>query len=202
MKRVVLFSLIFFTTCLHAQETTKVWTLRELIDYAVSNNLTIKRTTYSVETGQINALQSKMAMLPTVNASGSYGYNWGRTIDPTTNNFTENRVESANLSTNSSLLLWNGFRLFYNMKQTDVELDALNEDLIKARNDVILNVINLYLSVVFNKELYNVAQLQVRSTQDQLERTRKLAEAGSVARADVLNLDAPMSSMSFSVRTH
>lgn len=189
------------TSFTYAQEGKKVWTLRELIDHAVSNNLTVKRSTYNVETGQINFLQSKMAMLPTLNASGSYGWNWGRTIDPTTNNFTENKVESSNISTNSSLLLWNGFRLFYNMKQSDVELDAASEDLIKARNDVILNVITLYLNVVFNKELLGNAQFQVKSTQEQLDRTRKLADAGSVPLADVLNLDAQLATNEVNVIT-
>jgi outer membrane protein len=78
------------------------------------------------------------------------------------------------------------------MKQSDADLDAASEDLIKARNDVILNVITLYLNVVFNKELYAVAQYQLKSTNEQLERTKKLADAGSVPLADVLNLDAQL----------
>lgn len=179
--------------------TAKKWTLRELVDHAVSNNLTVKRSLYGVETGEVNYLQSKMAMLPTLNASGSYGGNWGRTINPATNNFTENRTITSNLNANASLLLWNGFRLFYNMKQNDTELDALNEDLIKSRNDVILNVITLYLNVVFNKELLAVAQYQVKSTQEQLTRTQKLSDAGSVPKADVLNLDAQLATNELNV---
>jgi outer membrane protein len=131
-----------------------------------------------------------MAMLPNLNASGNYGFNWGRTIDPTTNNFTENEIRNSNLSATSSLLLWNGFRLLYNMKQSDVDLDAANQDMIKARNDVVLNVITLYLNVVFNKELLAVAQVQLKSTQEQLERTKKLVDAGSLPQSNVLDLDA------------
>jgi outer membrane protein len=177
----------------------KVWTLKELVDHAVSNNLTVKRGMYGVETSEINFLQSKMTMLPTLNASGSYGGNWGRTINPATNNFTENRTISSNLNANTSLLLWNGFRLFYAMKQSDAELDAANEDLIRARNDVILNVITLYLNVVFNKELLTVAQYQVKSTQEQLDRTIKLSAAGSVPQADVLNLEAQLATNELNV---
>ena len=192
MKKYVVLVLICLFFSAAAQENKKVWTLREIIDYAVSNNLTIKRSAYGVRTGEINLLQSKMAMLPNLNANGNYGINWGRTIDPTTNIFTENEIRNSNLGATSALLLWNGFRLFYNLKQSDAELDAANEDLIKARNDVILNVITLYLNVVFNKELYTVAQLQLNTTQEQLQRTKKLADAGSVPLADVLNLDAQL----------
>lgn len=187
------------TSFAFGQEVKKTWTLRELIDYAIANNLAVKRSNYNVRTGEINLLQSKMAMLPNLNANGNYGINWGRTIDPTTNIFTENEVRNSNLSASSSWLLWNGFRLFYNLKQNDTELEAINEDLIKARNDVILNVITLYLNVVFNKELYSVAQLQVKSTQEQLVRTRKLADAGSVPIGDVLNLEAQLATNELSV---
>lgn len=199
MKRVILLSAFLLAAAVGQTQDKKVWTLRELIDYAISNNLAIKRGTYAVQSGEINALQAKMAMLPTLNANGNYGFNWGRTIDPTTNIFTTSEVKSSNLGANSSLLLWNGFRLFYNLKQGEVDLNVANEDLLKAKNDVILNVITLYLNVVFNKELYNVAQLQVKSTQEQLDRTKKLADAGSVPSADVLNLDATLATNELNV---
>lgn len=193
MRRILLLSfvvLLSFSSRAQIDTTARKWTLREIIDYAISHNLTVKRSTYAVETGEINLLQSKAVMLPTLNGSGSYGGSWGRTINPTTNVFTEQRQISSNLSANASLLLWNGFRLFYGMKQSDTDLDAANEDLIKSRNDVILNVITLYLNVVFNKELYAVAQYQLKSSQEQLTRTKKLSDAGSVPLGDVLNLEA------------
>jgi outer membrane protein len=193
MKRILLLFfvvLLSFSSKAQIDTTSRKWTLREIIDYAIANNLTVKRSTYAVETGEINYRQSKAVMLPSINASASQGYNWGRNIDPTTNVFTEDRIESASISANSSLLLWNGFRLFYSMKQNDIELDALNQDMIKARNDVILNVITLYLNVVFNKELYAVAQFQLKSSQEQLTRTKRLSDAGSVPIGDVLNLEA------------
>jgi outer membrane protein len=199
MKKVLIIVICVLASVTGFSQEKKVWTLKELIDYAISNNLAIKRSTYGVESSQIGAFQAKMNMLPTLNANGSYGLNWGRTIDPTTNNFTENKVENSNLGASSNLLLWNGFRLFYNMKQTEVDLEASNEDLLKARNDVILNVITLYLNVVFNKELYNVAQFQVNSTKEQLDRTKKLSDAGSVPIGDVLNLDAQLATNELNV---
>ena len=190
----ILFVVVFISV-LPAQSDVadkKVWTLRECVDYAVTHNLTLQRSTYGVESSEIAKLQALMAMFPNLNASGNYGYNWGRSIDPATNLFVEQRIKSINLNVSSSLLLWNGFRLFYAYKQSDVDLDAANEDLIKARNDVILNVITIYLNVVFNQELYNNADAQLSSTRQQLERTRRLSDAGSVPRSDVLNLDAQL----------
>ena len=190
MRGILLAVLVVSSLYTFGQQAKKVWTLRELVDYAVSSNLTVKRSNYGVRTGEINYLQSRMTMLPSLNANGSYGFNWGRNIDPTTNLFVEQRINSINANVSSSLLLWNGFRLFYAMKQSEVELEAVSQDLVKARNDVILNVITLYLTVVFNKELYANAEYQLGSTREQLERTKKLVEAGALPRADALNLEA------------
>jgi len=190
MKNFLAVLLLLSSTLAFSQEDKKIWTLRECVDYAVANSLDVKRSVYSRETGEINYFQSKMQFLPTLNGNASYGYNWGRNVDPTTNEFIEQRIASANMSVSSSLLLWNGFRQYYGMKQSGTEFTALSEDLIKAKNDVILNVINLYLNVIFNKELLSNAQSQLSSTQQQLDRTKKLADAGSVPRADVLNLEA------------
>lgn len=190
MKKYLLILLVALSSAGFAQSADNVWTLRECVDYAVANNLDVRRSVYARETGEINALQSKLAMAPSLNANASYGFNWGRNIDPTTNTFIEQKITSANMSLSSSLLLWNGFRLYYSMRQSNTEYTALSEDLIKAKNDVILNVITLYLNVIFNKELLGNAQSQVSSTLQQLERTRKLAQAGSVPQANVLNLEA------------
>ncbi|NBW38292.1 MAG: TolC family protein [Cytophagia bacterium] len=190
MKKCFTIILIALAVTSFAQDGDKIWTLKECVDYAVANSLNVKRSVYSRETGEINAFQSKMQFLPTINGNASYGYNWGRNIDPTTNEFIEQRITSANMNVSSSLLLWNGFRQFYTARQNQTEFEALSEDLIKAKNDVILNVINLYMTVIFNKELLGNAQSQLNSTQQQLDRTRKLADAGSVPRGNVLNLDA------------
>lgn len=193
MKQKLLIPLLFicfYQSARSQNQDTTVWTLKQCIEYALANNLTVKRSALGVETSEINYLQSKLSALPSLNASASYGYNWGRSIDPGTNQFIEQRIKSINLNANSSLLLWNGFRLFNTVRQSDRDKEAADQDYIKAQNDVILNVITLYLNVVFNKELYANAQHQLNSTDQQLQRTRKLAEAGSVPQANVLNLEA------------
>ncbi len=190
MKRVILLSAFLLAAAVgHAQEK-KVWTLKDCIDEALQKNLNVKRSLLSVETSQVNLNQAKLQMLPTLNGGGQFGYNWGRSIDPTTNLFTTQRVNSFNLNASSSLLLFNGFRLFNTYRQNNLDNEAATQDFEKAKNDVILQVITLYTSVIFNKELFLNAQSQLATTTQQLERTRKLAEAGSVPRGNVLDLEA------------
>lgn len=168
-----------------------LWTLRECVDYALANNLQVKRSELTLELTSIDKRQSKLALLPTVNAFGSYGFNWGRGIDPVTNQFiSSQRNGFTSLGASSDVTLFNGFRMQNTIKQTSHEFEASEQDLAKSRNDVTLNVISLFVNVVFNKELVENARLQLSSSQQQLERTRKLVAAGSVPKSNELNLDA------------
>ncbi|MBX2896295.1 MAG: TolC family protein [Cyclobacteriaceae bacterium] len=201
MKKLLLCCLVISAWTAQAQNK-KVWTLRECVDYALQNNLTVKTSLINAETSKVNLDQSKFQMLPSVSGSGSFGYNWGRNIDPTTNLFVTDRINSLNFNANSSLLLFNGFRLYNFYKQSNVDNEAAAEDFIKAKNDVILNVITLYITIVFNKELLNNAQSQLTTTTQQLERTRILAQAGSVPRGNVLDLEAQQASNELNLITN
>jgi outer membrane protein len=188
------FLAVVFALAVHSAQAQepgkKTWTLKECVDYALRNNLTVQRGVLTQENSGINARQAKLTMLPSLNTGSSYGFNWGRSIDPTTNLFRTQEIQSLNVNASASLLLFNGFRVLNQFKQSQADLNASAKDLEKAQNDVILNVVTLYMNVIFNKELFTNAQSQLASTTQQLERTRKLAEAGSVPRGNVLDLEA------------
>ena len=180
-------------------KTTKVWTLKECVDYALANSLDVKRSQYNVESSEINQDVARMAMLPSLNAGVSNGYNWGRSINPVTNQFTTQQITSLSPNANSSVTLFNGLRIQNNLKQSNKDFQASEQDLLKAKNDVSLNVINLYINVIFNKELLENARSQLRSSQQQYERTKKQVEAGALSRSNELNLDAQVATNELNV---
>ena len=190
MKKIILMSICLMSMHAGISQDKKIWTLKECIDYALQNNLNVKRSLLTVENSQIGLTQSKLQMLPSLNGGSTFGYNWGRSIDPTTNLFSTQRINSFNLNASSSVILFNGFRLLNTYRQSDLDNAASKEDFAKAKNDVILSVITFYTNVIFNKELFSNAESQLATTTQQLERTRKLAEAGSVPRGNVLDLEA------------
>ncbi|MFO0329919.1 MAG: TolC family protein [Bacteroidota bacterium] len=191
--RLLFFFLAFCVTIVFGQNTDKkVYTLKECVEIALKNNLTVRRNQLSVETAEINLLQSRMTMLPTVNLGGSTGYNWGRSIDPTTNQFIDQRIQNANINGNASLLLFNAFRVMNTIRQSVNDKAAADNDFTKAKNDVVLTVITNYTSVIFNRELFQTAQFQLKTTEQQLERTKKLEQAGSVPIGNVLDLEAQL----------
>ena len=132
-----------------AQEIRK-WTLKECVDVALENNLRIKRGYFAVETSKANLLQAKGQFLPTFNAFGSYTNNYGRAINPTTNLFVDRNSTTISPSLSGNLPLFQGLRIQNSFKQNQRDLMASNEDLQKAKNDVMLNVVTLYINVIFN----------------------------------------------------
>ncbi len=171
-------------------ETSEKWTLKQCIEYALANNLAVQRSNYNVENSEVDLRQAKFSRLPNINGNVGYGYSWGRGLDPVTNNFVSQEIRSSNISGNASLPLYNGLTIHNTIRQNQRELAASEYDLAKAKNDLILNVANLFITVVFNKELVENAKYQLASSEQQLDRTRKQVAAGALPKSEELNLDA------------
>ncbi|MBT1708504.1 TolC family protein [Fulvivirgaceae bacterium PWU5] len=193
----------FFLLCapflLHAQQTQPAadtaqsgtaWTLKQCIDYALANSLQVERSGYNVENSKLDYNLSRAEVLPSVNGSAQYGLSWGRTLVQNTYTYTTGEQRSLSGSLNASVPLFNGFRIQNSIRQYSHNYDAANLDLQKTKNDVILNVASLYITVVFDKEQLENAKSQLASSQQQYERTKKQVAAGSLPRSSELNLDA------------
>jgi outer membrane protein len=170
------------------------WSLKQCVDYALSNNLTVQRSLYNVETSEVDLRQARFSRLPSVNGNAQYGYSWGRGLDPVSNSFVSQEIRSSNLSGNASLPLFNGLRIHNSIRQYQRGVAASEQDLEKAKNDLIINVASLFINVVFNKESVDNARFQLASSQQQLERTKKQVAAGALPKSEELNLDAQTAS--------
>lgn len=199
MKKNLLTVLLSGLVCLslHAQQDStvshdRVWSLKQCIDYALANNLSVQRGELNVESSRVDSRQEQFGRLPTVNGNASYGYSWGRGLDPVSNDFVSQEIRSSNLGAQASLPLINGLNNYYSIKQTGRAVAASEQELAKSKNDVMLNVASLFLTVVLNKELVENARFQMNSTSQQLERTRKQVAAGGLPKSEELNLVAQL----------
>ena len=181
--------------------TTNAWTLKQCIDYALANSLTVQRSTYNVETSEVDYNQSKMNLLPNLNANLSYGYNWGRSVNPVTNEFTTQEINYLSPGVSSSVTLFNGMRIQSIRKQSSRDYLASVQDLEKTKNDLVLNIASLFVNVIFNKEQLENAKFQLSSSQQQFERTKKQVAAGALPKSNELNLDAQVATNELNVIT-
>ena len=193
--------LLFTFALTSGQAQDEKWSLRQCIDYALENNIQIQQSALNYELAEIDKTQNVAGAFPSINASGSHGYNWGQTIDPFTNQFATDRIRSNNFNARTSLTIFNGFQRLNSIKQANIDMDARNADLQKMKNDISLNVANAYLNILFNMEFLAVAEYNLENTSAQLERTRKLVNAGSLPEGDLLQLEAQQATDSASLIT-
>lgn len=162
--------------------------LQQCVAIAVENNLSVRRSNLLKERSQIALTQSKAEQLPSLNLGGSYGYNWGRSIDPTSNDFITQQITFSGVSGNASMTLFNWFRITNTVKQNRLLLESAEYDVNKAENDISLNIVTFYLNVIFNRELLGNAEYQLESSENQLDRTKKLVAGGALPRTSELEL--------------
>jgi outer membrane protein len=171
-----------------AQET---WSLQRCIDYALENNIQIKLQGLSVDYQKNQLNQAKSDRLPNLNGQIGNNYNYGRSL--TYANTYEN-TNSVSLSgyLGTEITIWKGFQLKNVILQKDLDLQATVQELQKAKDDLILNIAAMYLEILFAEELSGIDESQMGVTRQQIERTKKLVDAGSLARGSLLEVEAQL----------
>jgi outer membrane protein len=191
MRNLLIICFAFLSVHVYAQ---KEWTLQEAVTYALENNISVKQSDLNALSSEETYNQSKLGQLPSLNGSIAQGYNFGRSVDPFTNQFTTQRIRNNNFSLFSSVTLFNGLQARNNIKKNYFELLAVKFDADKMKNDISLNVASSYLQLLFNRELLKVAQQQIELTAVQLERIKELVNAGSLPKGSLLDIQAQYAS--------
>ncbi|WP_299578975.1 TolC family protein [uncultured Sunxiuqinia sp.] len=180
--------LFVFSGTINAQET---WDLQKCINYALENNIQIQQQSINTDYYGNELKQAKKNLLPSVSGGLSNSFNFGRTLqyDNTYANYNSNQT-NGNLSAN--VTLWNGFTLQNSIDKANLDLKASLADLQKAKDDIMLFIAASYLEILFAEELVQVAEDQMEVTKLQIERTRKLVDAGSLAKGSLLEIEAQL----------
>jgi outer membrane protein len=189
------FLILIFSILLSSQglifSQPRVWSLEECIIYAIENNIQIKQQILQTKY-QKNALDlAKLKLLPSLNGSANHNYSFGRALDETTYQFTDQQnVQSNNFYLGGSLTLFKGLQNYNSIQKNNYELLAGEQDLQNIKDNIALSVALDYLQILLNKELVVVTENQLQITKQQIEKTRKLVDAGSVARGNLLQIEA------------
>lgn len=177
----------------------KAWTLQECIDYATKNNLSIQQSGLNVKDARTTRDQSMLNTLPTVNGFATNNYNFGRSIDPFTNSFSNQQIRNNSFGVSSSVTLFGGLQNIQNIKQQELLYKASMYDMDNSMNNLSLSVANAFLTVLLNEEILSAARLQSENTISQLDRAEKLYAAGSINISNVLDLKAQKANEELSI---
>ncbi|MFM9143768.1 MAG: TolC family protein [Bacteroidota bacterium] len=170
------------------------WTLEQCIRYALKNNITLRQGDLAVASAHLDQKAARLAFTPSVNGSAGLAFNNGRAIDPFTNTFINQTVESNQMGLSGAWTLYQGGQLRYQGRVAGSGLEASVKEQEALRNNIALSIANAYLQVLLSKELFKVAEQQKNSTYNQWVRIKELVQAGSLSRDNLLNLEAQLAS--------
>ena len=192
-KRLVVFMLLLAGWNSGFAQDENKWSLDRCISYAIENNIQIKQSALQTQSAKLDKTQSLAQMFPNLNASTGFNTNFGRNIDPGTNQFVNEQVNSNNFRAGSNVTLFNGLRLLNTFKQSQLDLLAAEYNLQGLGNDISMSIATAFMQVMFSEELLFVALEQVEVSNEQLVRTQKLVDAGSLPEGTLFDVEAQFS---------
>ena len=173
-----------------ANSQEKQWSLEECIKYAIENNIQIKQQVIQTQVQENSLDLARGKLLPSLNSGLSHDYNFGRALDQTSYTFYNQKMQTDYLYIGGETPIFNGMQNLNSIKKSKYEVLAAREDLQYIRDDVALNVALAYLQILLNKDLVMANQNQLNITLQQIEKTKRLVDAGSVARGNLLQIES------------
>ena len=188
------FTVLVLLASLSLSSQNKVWTLQECVDYALENNISIKKSENTLLINNQDIIAAKGNFLPSLNTSLGERMTIGSGFDPVSNERINQTINSFNYNISVNQNVFNGFRTLNLYKQSLLNREINKLDLARLKDDISLNVANAYLNILFNKENLETAKAQYEFSSKQLQQVKDLVDAGVQPKANIYDAEATLSS--------
>jgi outer membrane protein len=175
-----------------AQETV---TIKQAVNIAVNKNTTLVKSRNSLSTYSASLKNACGNLLPSLGLSA--GWNWQRISDDkgTTQvdylgniesvSATETDSRSYSVSLGGDVTLFDGLSSLNTIKQKMNELESAKLDLEKSKQDVVLQTINLFTTVVNDESILKFEAENYQYNVDLLKKVKEMAALGMVTGVDI-----------------
>lgn len=176
----------------------KQWTLEDCIDYAMQNNITLKKAQLQQQSAEEDLKGAKGDLLPTVSASlnQSVGYRpWQNSGTTTVTNGTINtKVDktyyNGSYGLNAQWTVWNGNKNRNNVKMNRLSSRQAELEVSETANSIQERIAQLYVQVLYLTENIKVSQASLETSKKNEERGQEMVEVGKMSKADLAQLTA------------
>ncbi len=178
IQKIFTITLLLSALAISAQAQS-TWSLQKCVEYARQNNLSVKQAQYDIRNAELSKKQATSDRLPNLSGRASLGYQFGRTIDPTTNAFENQGIGFNSFSVDASITLFGGNQINNSIKQSKLDLEISKLDAESTANNIGLAVANAYLNILLAQEQLANAQKRMELSREQLKQTERLIQAGT-----------------------
>jgi outer membrane protein len=186
------FLLFLFLVSIQGIAQQDRWDLKRCVEYAINNNISIKQSDIDARTAELTFKQAKASQFGQANFNTNLGFNFGRSVNPTTNLYTTSQILSQGLGLNAGATLFNWFSIRRAVEASKLNYEAYNATIDKTKNDVTLNVAAAYLTALLSREQVALSKTKIQLTRNQLDNTLKLVTAGSVPELNAAELESQL----------
>lgn len=187
-KQMILYLLILAgSVSLYAQsdKQEQTFTLKEAIDYALSSNYGQQILEISKAGTKEEVAQSKRDLLPDLQGSVSQSYS--------------NNGNNGSYNLNTSMTLWKGGQQMNAIKRAKVAYSQSDSKIIQAQNNLMIDIIQAYLSVIMNEELLEYQKSVAAISKEMMNQGQIRYRAGEILESDYLLLQAQYTSDSYAL---
>ena len=171
----------------------RVITLRDCMEYAISNSTKIRIQQAAIGDAQIDRRDAALALFtPQINAQTVAYYNFGRNIDPETNTYIQTTSFHNSYGVSAGYDLFDGFKAVNNYKISKTGLLIAQSQEKQVEADICLAVMEAYYNVVYYKRLTDVHEEQVATAESALKKAKRQEELGQKGHADVIQMEADL----------
>ena len=189
MKQLIILVSALAVFMMNSAGAQNIWSLQKCIDYALENNIQIKQQELNTNYYENQLSQAKSNHLPNLNAQIGNDHSFGRSL---TYDNTYKNVNSSSITggAGTNFTIFDGLILSNTIEKQQLDLQATLKDLQKAKDDIMLSIARSYLEILFAEEVVLVDSAQLEVTQQQINRTQQLVDAGSLAKGSLLEIQA------------
>ena len=193
------------TTCLIAMITlssidvmAQQWTLRDCIEYALANNISLKKTKLQEYSAIEDIKQSQAELLPSLSFSTSQNGTYrpwpeeGKaTVD---NGYVQSSVDkvyySGSYSVSGNWTVWNGGRNTKTIKLNKLTAEQARLDSAETANSIQEQIAQLYVQILYSNDAINVCKESLETSRKNEERGKEMFDVGKLSKADLAQLTA------------
>ena len=176
------------------------WDLQSCIDYALQQNISIRRNRINAQSTQVDVKTAKAALFPSLSFSSSQNL-VNRPYQESSSIISGSEVlKSSNKTTyngnyglNAQWTVYNGSKRLKTIEQEKLNNRVADLDVATSENDIEQSIAQVYIQILYAAESVKVNENTLQVSEAQRDRGKQLLDAGSIARSDYAQLEAQVS---------
>ncbi|CCZ12616.1 outer membrane efflux protein [Prevotella sp. CAG:1092] len=193
-----LFMIALLASSLPLHGWAKQWTLKDCIDYAIQNNISLQKTRLQMLSTKEDVKQAQAELLPSLSFSTSQNVNynpWPETNRATvTNGYVETSMDkvyyNGSYGLNLNWTVWNGNRNRNQLKLDKITAEQAELDSATTANSIQEQIAQLYVQILYSADAVDVCKQSLETSSVNEARGKEFVNVGKMSKADLAQLTA------------